>query len=80
MSIEDTIGYHGDQNVCIVCGKALKPGEVLATLHEGGSKLPLCCPLCLEAYEKNPQPYLERFAKQTFRDEQRKLGGDASKS
>jgi hypothetical protein len=77
MSIEDTIGYHADQPTCVVCGKGLKPGEALATLYHGGSKLPICCPLCLEAYEQDPKPCLERLAKQTLRDELRKLGRDA---
>jgi len=75
MSIEDTIGYDEDRQICVVCGKSLKPGEALATLHKGGNKLPVCCPLCLEAYEKDPQPYLERLAKQTLREELRKMDG-----
>lgn len=72
MSIEDTIGYQNDGKACVVCGKGLKPGEALATLHEGDSKLPICCPLCLETYQKNPKPFLERLATRTFRQE---LGG-----
>ena len=73
MSIEDTIGYRGDQNIGVVCGKGLRPGVALATIHHGQTKLPVCGPLCLEAYERNPRPYLERLAKQTLRDEMRSL-------
>ncbi len=69
MSIEDTIGYRNEGDVCIVCGKGLKPGDALAILHKGESKLPLCCPLCLETYQKDPKPYLERLAIRTFRQE-----------
>ncbi len=66
MSIEDTIGYSGEEETCIVCGKGLRPGEALATLHQSDTKLPICCPLCLEAYQKDPQPYLERLAKRAL--------------
>lgn len=73
MSIEDTLDYQREGESCVVCGKALKPGEALATMHAGGSKLPICCPLCLEAYQQDPKPYLERLAKLTFRQELRNL-------
>ncbi len=69
MSIEDTMDYRNEAECCVVCGKGLRAGEALATLHEGESKLPICCPLCLEAYEKDPQIYLDRLAKCTFRRE-----------
>jgi hypothetical protein len=35
-------------------------------MHQGESKLPICRPLCLEAYQKDPQPYLDRFAKRAL--------------
>ncbi|MEK7684133.1 MAG: hypothetical protein AAB466_01780 [Verrucomicrobiota bacterium] len=73
MSIEDNIDYRQEGETCIVCGKALKPGEALATMHARGSKLPICCPLCLDAYQNDPKPYLERLAKLTFRQELRNL-------
>lgn len=73
MSIEDTMGYQHDGEICVVCGKALGPGEALAKIHQGGSKLPICCPLCLEAYEKEPKLYLERLARRTLLQELRKL-------
>lgn len=75
MNSEDTIGYRDEGETCIVCGKGLKPREALATMHQGGSKLPLCCPLCLETYQKDPKPYLERLAKRTLLQELHKAGG-----
>lgn len=63
MSIEDTIGYQRDETLCLVCGKRLKPAEALAVRHEKGRRLPICCPLCLETYQKNPAFYLARWAK-----------------
>ncbi len=71
MSFEDTIGYQDLANSCVVCGKALRPGEALATMHHGETKLPLCCPLCFETYQKDPKPYLERLAKRALFQELR---------
>lgn len=66
MSFEDNIGYRNEGETCVVCGKGLRPGEALATLHQEGRKLPICCPLCLEAYQKDPKPYLERLARRAL--------------
>jgi hypothetical protein len=66
MNMEDLMGYEDSSDFCIVCGKGLRPGEALAKMHQGESKLPICCPLCLEAYQKDPQPYLDRFAKRAL--------------
>lgn len=66
MSMEDLIGYEDSSDSCIVCGKGLRPGEALAKMHQGESKLPICCPLCLEAYQNDPQRYLDRFAKRAL--------------
>lgn len=66
MSIEDTIGCRDEGETCVVCGKGLRPGEALAKLHQGGHQLPVCCPLCLEAYQNDPKPYLERMAKRAL--------------
>ncbi len=59
MSIEDTIGYQDSSDSCVVCGKGLGPRQALATMHQGERKLPICCPLCLEAYQKDPKFYLD---------------------
>ena len=75
MSLEDNIGYGDVERTCVVCGKSLRSEEALAVMHQEGHKLPICCPLCLEAYEKDPKPYLERFAKRILLDELRKTGG-----
>jgi hypothetical protein len=66
MSIEDTIGYQNEGEACVVCDKGLRRGEALAHMHHEGMRLPICCPLCLEAWEKDPKPYLERLAKRAL--------------
>lgn len=73
MIFGDTLDSRHEGDVCVVCGKALKPGEAVDTMHNSGSKLPICCPLCLEAYQKDPKSYLERLAKRTFQQELRNL-------
>jgi hypothetical protein len=60
------MGFEDSSDSCIVCGKGLRPVEALAKMHQGESKLPICRPLCLEAYQKDPQPYLDRFAKRAL--------------
>lgn len=72
MSLGDTIGYRDQGETCVVCGKGLRPGEALATMHQVGRKLPICCPLCLEAYQQDPKPHLERLARRTLLQELRK--------
>jgi hypothetical protein len=72
MSLGDTIDYGNEGETCVVCGKGLRPGEALATMHQEGHKLPICCPLCLEAYQKDPKPYLERLARRSLLRELRK--------
>ncbi len=66
MSVEEMIDNRCEGEVCVVCGKSIRPGEVLATLHQKGCKLPICCPLCLEAYQTDSKTYLERLARKTF--------------
>ena len=66
MKMEDLMGFEAASPACIVCGKGLRPGEALAKMHQGESTLPICCPLCLEAYQKDPQPYLDRLAKRAL--------------
>ena len=80
MSIEDTIGYQDEGAACVVCGKGLKPGEELAVMHQSENRLPICCPLCLDAYQADPKQYLERLAKRTFlRELGRPPGGEPAK-
>lgn len=74
MNHDAILAYYNGDEMCVVCGKGLRPGETLATLHERGSKLPICCPLCLEAYRKDPKLYLTRLAERIYWDELRKQG------
>lgn len=46
---------------CAVCEKEIRGGKWSARIRHGGRMVALCCPLCTEAFEANPQPYLRRI-------------------
>ncbi|HET7238120.1 MAG TPA: hypothetical protein VFI76_03795 [Terrimicrobiaceae bacterium] len=47
---------------CLVCGKSVDHGEGFCRLKVGEHFIALCCPLCMEVYEKNPERYLVKLA------------------
>lgn len=50
-------------HLCIVCGKSVDEGGGLAHIKAGGRMIALCCPLCIETFNKHPTQYLSmRFA------------------
>ena len=61
MSIEDTIGYRNEAPACAVCGKNVQGGGGFARLKHGERMVELCCPLCLETFQKDPDPYVKRM-------------------
>ena len=63
MSIEDTIGYQNDVPSCVVCGKNVQGDRGFAKINHGGIVVNLCCPFCMEAFEKDPGPHMARLAK-----------------
>lgn len=63
MSIEDTIGYQTEVEACVVCGKNVQRGGGFSRITHGQRLMSLCCPLCLETFQKDPQPYVGRLEK-----------------
>ena len=61
MSIEDTIGYRNGIPACAVCGKNVERGGGFARVKHGERMVDLCCPLCLETFQKEPEPYIRRL-------------------
>jgi hypothetical protein len=61
MSIEDTIGYQPDIPVCAVCGRNVQGERGFSRINHGGTLVNLCCPLCLETFQKNPSQYTARL-------------------
>ena len=46
---------------CIVCEKEITGGKWTARIKHGERMVALCCPLCLETFEANPDIYMRRF-------------------
>ncbi len=80
MPLGDFIGYGDEAETCVVCGKAVRSGEALVTMHREGHKFPICCPLCLEAYQADPNQYFERLAKRALAQTAEKLEGPDKRS
>ena len=45
-------------HLCIVCGKSVDEGGGLAHIKAGARMIALCCPLCIETFNKEPKHYL----------------------
>ncbi len=63
MSIEETIGFRQNTPTCAVCGKNVQGGGGFARINHSGHLIELCCPWCVETFEKEPAPYLRRLEK-----------------
>jgi len=63
MSIEDTIGYLNDSPTCVVCGKGVEGSRGFARFKHGGIMVNLCCPGCIDTFEKDPLPHMARLQK-----------------
>ena len=46
---------------CAVCEKVITGGKWFARIKSGECMVALCCPLCTEAFEDNPKPYIRRI-------------------
>ena len=63
MSIEDTIGYQNDTPACVVCGKNVQGDRGFARINHKGTMVNLCCPHCMETFEKDTEPDMARLRK-----------------
>lgn len=66
MSLEDTIGFKNTARTCVVCGKNVENGGGFARIKNGPTMLELCCPLCLETFQKDPEPHLKRLHRANY--------------
>jgi len=74
MSLEDTIGYRNDTPACAVCGKNVQNGGGFARIKHRERMVELCCPLCLETFQKNSEPYVKRLQRVDYFRELSGLG------
>lgn len=58
MSIQDTIESSAEGERCIVCDKSVAGGKGFAHIKHAEEMVTLCCPLCLETFQKNPSFYI----------------------
>jgi hypothetical protein len=73
MSIEDTFGYQNESQTCVVCGKGVEGNRGFARVNHNGVMVDLCCPLCLETFQGDPEPHMARLRKVNAYRELRKL-------
>lgn len=46
-------------HLCIVCGKSVDEGGGMCHVKAGARMIALCCPLCIETFNKDPVRYLK---------------------
>lgn len=63
MRMEETISYHWSGLACAVGGKNDEGSGRFARVNRRGRMILLCCPICLETFEQNPNPYSRRLKK-----------------
>jgi hypothetical protein len=63
-------------HLCIVCSKSVDQGGGLAHIKAGARMIALCCPLCIETFNKDPMHYLKlRNARELSTDFRNQTGG-----
>jgi YHS domain-containing protein len=62
MNIDDIMDNQidGGEDICAVCGKSVEGTRGFTRINLNGSMVPLCCPLCLQTFEANPNQFLHR--------------------
>lgn len=54
----ENIGEENWDQHCIVCDKSVDHGGGMAHFKVEGEMIALCCPLCIETFNKEPKRYL----------------------
>ena len=54
----ENLGEENWDQSCIVCHKSVDHGGGMAHFKVEGEMIALCCPLCIETFNKNPKQYL----------------------
>lgn len=56
--MNDTTGIENWDQHCIVCQKSVDHGGGMAHFKVEGEMVALCCPLCIETFNKDPKHYI----------------------
>lgn len=57
MQIDDPLDLDSQGESCIVCGKNVENGRGMAHVRQEEIMVALCCPLCMETFQKDPRHY-----------------------
>ena len=57
----DATNMDGESAQCVVCEKEITGEKWTARIKYGEWMVALCCPLCLETFEANPDTYIRRL-------------------
>jgi hypothetical protein len=57
----DEMDLESGIEICAVCEKPTRYQDGFSHLKVYDEMVPLCCPLCFEAFRRNPKPYLARL-------------------
>lgn len=58
MSVNDFLDLKDWDTRCIVCGKSVEGGGGMCHVRYENRMVALCCPLCIETFNKDPKHYL----------------------
>jgi hypothetical protein len=55
--MDDPFTFDTTNETCIVCGQPTSGGRCFSHILYRDRMVALCCPLCLETFQKNPEFY-----------------------
>ena len=55
--------------ICVVCGKATEGNAGTAHLYHDGRRFALCCPMCVEMFQRAPVRFASGEHRQTIVEE-----------
>lgn len=78
--MNDPFSFDTSDDTCVVCGQPVSSSRCYSRILYRERKVALCCPLCLETFQKNPEFYdIAREAAKALKPAE-KRGGDTQRS
>lgn len=59
----DTLIANGSDEFCAVCGKETASDHWVARFEVKGRRVRVCCPLCAETFQTDPDKYVARLSR-----------------
>lgn len=56
-TMDDPFTFGTTDDVCVVCGQRVSGDRCYSHIRYNDRMMALCCPLCLETFQKNPEYY-----------------------